>query len=148
MAVYIYVQHRNATPSVEGKSLGTFRRGAEGLGLLFWKGEAKNNGSRRGLDCKVRNSALTEREGRTGLNQDERHSKEKKEKGKQTYSGNAELFGGWAGTRSGINPVVLNISAEQSSGLVCSLVFFQQPKWKGHGTLDSSASWSADTFSA
>jgi len=41
----------------------------------------------------VRNGALTECGGRTELNQDKRHSAEKKEKGKQTYSGNAELFG-------------------------------------------------------
>lgn len=48
MAVSVHVQCQKATHGVEGKSLGTFHRRAEGLGLLFGKGEAENNGSRRG----------------------------------------------------------------------------------------------------
>lgn len=60
------------------------RRG-RGLGALVLKGEAQNNGSRRGFDGEVGNGALTESEGRTGLNQHGRHSKEKEGKaGKHT----------------------------------------------------------------
>lgn len=144
--VYVYTYSIGMLPPVSKERALEHSTGAEGLGLLFCKGEAENNGSRRGLDCKVRNGApVTGCEGRTGLNQDERHSEEKKEKGKHTYSGNAPWSGGWGGT----SLVGLSISTEQSSGLAGSLVFFKQPKLKGLGTLDTSpASWSAGTFSA
>lgn len=37
----IGTQHPNAIPGIEGKSLGTVHRGAEGLGLLFRKGRLR-----------------------------------------------------------------------------------------------------------
>lgn len=138
----MYTQRPNATHSVEGKSLGTFHRRAEGLGLLFCKGEAENNGSRRGLDCKVRIGALTEYEGRTGLNKDERHSEEKKEKGKQTYSGNAGLFGGCGGKKVGSAQWCPANLQGRAVGSLAHWPFILQPKYKRHGALDSSsASW-------
>lgn len=149
--LYMYIQHQNATHSVEGKSLGTFHRRAEGLGLLFGKGEAENNGSRRGLDCKVRIGALTECEERTGLNRDERHSKEKKEKGKQTYSGNAGSFGGWRGTESWAQPSGGQqiCRAELWAPQLTGLLFGSQNKKKGMGHLTPpQQAGERDTFSA
>lgn len=108
------IQPQNAPHSVEGKSLGTLHRRAEGLGLLFGKGEAENNGSRRGLDCKVRIGALTECEEHTGLNRDERQQQRKRKEKASKHTLEMQGCLGVAWGREWGRPVVVRRSAGRS----------------------------------
>lgn len=82
----------------------------------------------------MRIGALTECEGRTGLNQDERHSEEKKENSKQTYSGNAASFGGGGGAERDQPSGVHHVWQSRAVGSFAHWPLFSQNK-KGMGHL-------------